>query len=272
MATSPNSSGQRGRWGGHGEGRERHRRRGRRHERGGHRSNDLGRAWRHPGAGVSARNGKIGERRTGPPEHPRPPVGADHRAGRCRQLVQGDAGGQRRAHPGRLGRHLHESGVRGRRCRYSALEQDSQDRRDQCSSRKRVMGTVVSLAIREAGATTTAATTRASGAAATSRGTAAAARQRAIAVLHHVDQVFSTWQPDSPVSRLRRGEISLERRAARGRPRARALPAGRARRRAAGSTRGPCPGRHRPHRSGEGLGCQTRPGRGAAPARQPRGP
>jgi thiamine biosynthesis lipoprotein len=32
---------------------------------------------------------------------------------------------------------------------------------------------------------------------------------RARAVLHRADQVFSTWQPDSPVSRLRRGEISL---------------------------------------------------------------
>ncbi|HEY4462588.1 MAG TPA: FAD:protein FMN transferase [Streptosporangiaceae bacterium] len=32
---------------------------------------------------------------------------------------------------------------------------------------------------------------------------------RARAVLHHADEVFSTWQPESPVSRLRRGEISL---------------------------------------------------------------
>ena len=32
---------------------------------------------------------------------------------------------------------------------------------------------------------------------------------RARAVLHHADEVFSTWQPRSPVSRLRRGEISL---------------------------------------------------------------
>jgi FAD:protein FMN transferase len=58
------------------------------------------------------------------------------------------------------------------------------------------MGTVVSLAIREA----TAATTTETGAAA----------DRAIAVLHHVDRVFSTWKPDSPVSRLRRGEIELD--------------------------------------------------------------
>lgn len=33
---------------------------------------------------------------------------------------------------------------------------------------------------------------------------------RAQAVLHHADEIFSTWQPQSPVSRLRRGEISLE--------------------------------------------------------------
>jgi thiamine biosynthesis lipoprotein len=32
---------------------------------------------------------------------------------------------------------------------------------------------------------------------------------RARAVLHRADEVFSTWQPGSPVSRLRRGEISL---------------------------------------------------------------
>lgn len=32
---------------------------------------------------------------------------------------------------------------------------------------------------------------------------------RAKAVLHRADEVFSTWQPNSPVSRLRRGEISL---------------------------------------------------------------
>ncbi len=38
----------------------------------------------------------------------------------------------------------------------------------------------------------------------------ASALERAIAVLHHVDDVFSTWQPDSPVSRLRRGEIELD--------------------------------------------------------------
>ncbi len=31
----------------------------------------------------------------------------------------------------------------------------------------------------------------------------------AIAVLHEADHVFSTYQPDSPISRLRRGEITL---------------------------------------------------------------
>ncbi len=38
----------------------------------------------------------------------------------------------------------------------------------------------------------------------------AGAVERALAVLHHVDDVFSTWRPDSPVSRLRRGEIELD--------------------------------------------------------------
>ena len=60
------------------------------------------------------------------------------------------------------------------------------------------MGTVVSLAIREA-ATAAGTTTEMSDAA-----------SRAIEVLHHVDRVFSTWAPDSPVSRLRRGEIELD--------------------------------------------------------------
>ena len=31
---------------------------------------------------------------------------------------------------------------------------------------------------------------------------------RARAVLHRADEVFSTWQPDSPISRLRAGEIT----------------------------------------------------------------
>lgn len=31
----------------------------------------------------------------------------------------------------------------------------------------------------------------------------------AVAVLHQADQVFSTWQPDSPVSRLRRRELAI---------------------------------------------------------------
>jgi len=34
--------------------------------------------------------------------------------------------------------------------------------------------------------------------------------ERAAAVLHRADEVFSTWREDSPVSRLRRGEISAE--------------------------------------------------------------
>ncbi|HEY2442441.1 MAG TPA: FAD:protein FMN transferase [Streptosporangiaceae bacterium] len=38
---------------------------------------------------------------------------------------------------------------------------------------------------------------------------ARAAVQRACAVLHEADAVFSTWDPRSPVSRLRRGEATL---------------------------------------------------------------
>jgi thiamine biosynthesis lipoprotein len=34
--------------------------------------------------------------------------------------------------------------------------------------------------------------------------------QRACDILHRADQIFSTWRPDSPVSRLRRGEITAD--------------------------------------------------------------
>ena len=88
----------------------------------------------------------------------------------------------------------------------------------------------MSLAIREAAETTASETTsgaaiagdatkagEAATASVTAAGQAAATRnalpeavERALAVLHHVDEVFSTWQPDSPISRLRRGEISLD--------------------------------------------------------------
>ena len=37
----------------------------------------------------------------------------------------------------------------------------------------------------------------------------ATALATAVATLHRADEVFSTWQPHSPVSRLRRGEITL---------------------------------------------------------------
>ena len=64
------------------------------------------------------------------------------------------------------------------------------------------MGTVVSLAIREAATAEKATESRET--------EIGAAASRAIAVLHHVARVFSTWRPDSPVSRLRRGEIELD--------------------------------------------------------------
>ncbi len=31
----------------------------------------------------------------------------------------------------------------------------------------------------------------------------------AVAILHRADEIFSTWEPDSPVSRLRRGELTV---------------------------------------------------------------
>jgi thiamine biosynthesis lipoprotein len=56
------------------------------------------------------------------------------------------------------------------------------------------MGTVVSFSLREAESATE----------------AEAALERAEARLRRVDEVFSTWKPQSPVSRLRRGEIELD--------------------------------------------------------------
>jgi thiamine biosynthesis lipoprotein len=41
------------------------------------------------------------------------------------------------------------------------------------------------------------------------RGGTGDALAAACAVLHRADAVFSTWQPDSPMSRLRRGELSV---------------------------------------------------------------
>jgi thiamine biosynthesis lipoprotein len=57
-----------------------------------------------------------------------------------------------------------------------------------------VMGTVVSFTVRPGGLPT---------------GAARAAIGQACDVLHRADAVFSTWVPDSPVSRLRRGEVTL---------------------------------------------------------------
>jgi thiamine biosynthesis lipoprotein len=59
---------------------------------------------------------------------------------------------------------------------------------------QQVMGTVVSFSVREDKSTTT---------------ETEAALGRAQAQLRWVDDVFSTWKPESPVSRLRRGEIGL---------------------------------------------------------------
>ena len=71
------------------------------------------------------------------------------------------------------------------------------------------MGTVVSFRIREDRSTTT----DAGGSRADQRATRSRidrAVERAQARLQWVDDVFSTWKPDSPMNRLRRGEITLE--------------------------------------------------------------
>ena len=67
------------------------------------------------------------------------------------------------------------------------------------------MGTVVSYSLREAESATDGA--QADGAAA--HAVAVSALERAEAKLRWVDDVFSTYKPRSPVSRLRRGEIEL---------------------------------------------------------------
>ena len=63
---------------------------------------------------------------------------------------------------------------------------------------QQVMGTVVSFLLRDSKRTTT------------ETDTAAEALERAQAKLRWIDDVFSTWKPQSPVSRLRRGEIGIE--------------------------------------------------------------
>jgi FAD:protein FMN transferase len=59
------------------------------------------------------------------------------------------------------------------------------------------MGTVVSFLLRDSAGTT-------------ETDAAPGALERAQAKLRWVDDVFSTWKPESPVSRLRRGEIGLD--------------------------------------------------------------
>ena len=67
------------------------------------------------------------------------------------------------------------------------------------------MGTVVSFSVREE--STKGTTTEPAGS--PPDGRIEEARRRAEAWLRRVDDVFSTWKPESPVSRLRRGEIGL---------------------------------------------------------------
>ena len=102
--------------------------------------------------------------------------------------------------------------------------------------------------------------------------TAAAARaavEAACRVLHRADAVFSTWNPASPVSRLRRGEVTPDMlpaevtevltlcQAAREASRGLVRPVG-------------APGRSRSHRAGEGMGGGAG-GRRPAPGRNRRG-
>jgi FAD:protein FMN transferase len=68
---------------------------------------------------------------------------------------------------------------------------------------QQVMGTVVSFSSRED-------TTTDPGEAQAERARIDAGIERAQAKLRWVDDVFSTWKPESPVSRLRRGEIRLD--------------------------------------------------------------
>jgi thiamine biosynthesis lipoprotein len=70
---------------------------------------------------------------------------------------------------------------------------------------QQVMGTVVSFSLREDRSTTTE-----PGAAQAQRERIDEGVQRAQAKLEWVDDVFSTWKPESPMSRLRRREIRLE--------------------------------------------------------------
>jgi thiamine biosynthesis lipoprotein len=68
---------------------------------------------------------------------------------------------------------------------------------------QQVMGTVVSFSLRED-------TTTEPGAAQAAHRRIDDGLARAQAELRWVDDVFSTWKPESPVSRLRRGEIRVE--------------------------------------------------------------
>ena len=73
------------------------------------------------------------------------------------------------------------------------------------------MGTLVSYSLREAeSATDDASAELVAATSAAAHAAAEAALKRAEAKLRWVDDVFSTWKPQSPVSRLRRGEIELD--------------------------------------------------------------
>lgn len=73
------------------------------------------------------------------------------------------------------------------------------------------MGTVVSFSLREASTTTDRTTAAAAGGETpAAAGAVDAALRRAEATLVRADDVFSTYKPHSPLSRLRRGELRLD--------------------------------------------------------------
>ena len=117
-----------------------------------------------------------------------------------------------------------------------------------------VMGTVVSFDVRPQGLPMTA--TR-------------AAVKRACEVLHRADDVFSLYRPDTPLSRLRRGEIDLGSVPARGGRASSRCASRRSWRRTAGSIRGACraasipPGSSRAGRRERPRACSRR--RASAP-------
>jgi thiamine biosynthesis lipoprotein len=71
-----------------------------------------------------------------------------------------------------------------------------------------VMGTIVVIDVYATAGPATTDGAAADGAAGRAGQEISARLAEAVAILHRADEIFSTWKPDSPVSRLRRGELS----------------------------------------------------------------